>query len=82
MRFLSLCNKKKTLAKRFEPAASRVRLGPQHAARETRQNLPIFYERSGVSFQGGDMGSRGNHLDFFFAQKAVAHLATAPGTPG
>jgi hypothetical protein len=26
-----------------------------------------------------DMGSRGNHPDFFFVQKAVAHLATSPG---
>jgi hypothetical protein len=36
-------------------------------------------ERSGVSFQGGDMCSQGNHSDFFFfVQKAVAHLATSP----
>jgi hypothetical protein len=71
MRFLSFSNKKKNSGKKMRTWSAERSPWPTGA--KTRQNLQIF---SGVSFQGGDIGSRGNHPDFFFLQKDVAHLAT------
>jgi hypothetical protein len=38
-----------------------------------------MYERSGVSFQGGDMGSQNNHPDYFFFQKAAHRSGRTSG---
>jgi hypothetical protein len=68
----------------LNPERRAIDLAHQHEKRVKICWFLLYYERSGVSFQVGDMGSRGNHVDFCLFKKPshiwrpllVKHLKT------